>query len=356
MSAISPIEYISHESSNPPRRLHHFKVDPKQTTIELVNASDTCIGLETVTSMAKRKGATLAINGGWFQGDPLLGAPDGPFKMQGSILGSKGTLSGALGWKIGGAFTLIDRIVISSSIFCAGQIFPISGINRKMTEEAAILYTPAFNKTTMTPPGVLEIEITRGKFSKILGKKGSSSIPLDGAIYALGKKQAPLFKLALVNKTIDIRHIIKPFFFSQAAPLWKSADYILNGNIILFDKKLITDYQKEALAQNIYENNYARTSIGIDERQIWHIVIVEANHKDKQGMSLKRLAQFMLEIGCKAAIAIDGGGSSTVYYRDATHYFQAHTHHSYQQNNVFYHPNGGERPVGNAIIVKLKGK
>ncbi len=346
-----PVQYTRHELKNPLRTIHHFKVDPKQERVELVNGSDSAVGIETVSSIAKRKGALLAVNGGYFQGGPLLGAPDGPFKINGVISGSSYSPSGALGWKENGTLSLIDRITIHSSLNIAQKSFPITAINRSIHEDSAIFFTPNFNRTTLSPAGTLELEITQNKISSILGKKGSSIIPPFGGIYSVGKKRESSILQSLAGKPAQIWHSIKPVFSPEKAGLWNMVDHIVNGALILFNKKKCSS---ESLPQNTYKSRHARTAIGIDAKQIWHICVVEAHHKGREGMTMSELADWMSSIGCHYAIALDGGGSSTVYYLGKTNQIITHKNHPYMQNNVYYHPDGGERPIGNAIIIKKR--
>ena len=350
----APIDYIRIESKTPSRMIHHFKVNPQQVVIQLVNGSDCCVGLETVSSIAKRKGAVLAINGGYFQGGPLLGAPDGPFKINGLISGSSYSLSGALGWKENGSVSVIDRIFIHSHLSCGGKSFPITAINRNIHFDSAILYTSNFNKTTMTPAGTLEAEISGTQFSRILARSGSSIIPNIGGIYSVGKKYEGFIQTSILRKAAQVKHLIKPSLHPAKMGQWNMTDHIVNGVLILSGKKIISDYNKESVPELIYKPKHARTAVGIDDAQIWHIVIVEANHQGREGMDLNELSHLMLKMGCHSAIALDGGGSSTLYYDGKATQLTAHKNHPYMQNNVYYHPNGGERPIGNAIIIKKR--
>lgn len=82
-----------------------FEIDPLKYAIIPAKA----IGRETVLSIANRKGALLAINGGFFSRD---GLPAGILKIQGEWYGLPTKPRGAIGWRAGGEEVIFDRLLI----------------------------------------------------------------------------------------------------------------------------------------------------------------------------------------------------------------------------------------------------
>ncbi|MCF7806340.1 MAG: phosphodiester glycosidase family protein [Simkaniaceae bacterium] len=347
-------EYKTYSTDQPKQFIHHFKVNPKRLKIELINGTDSCLGLETVSSIAKRHNAILAVNGGYFQGVPLLGVPDGPFKINNLICGYKSGECGALGWNQRGKTAHIDRVKMKVALHAYGRTLPVDAINRKLHPGHAVIYTSNFNRTTMTLHGTKEHLIKNHIFHYLLDKNGNHTIPEDGFIYAIDAASKLLIPAFLNQRQAMIHTQIDPVLNPDRRQQWQSFDNIVNGVLILSNGTLIKDYEKENVSTVITKQKHARTAIGIDSQNWWHIVIVEAHHQGRIGMTMDELGILMQHIGCRFAICLDGGGSSSFSYQGKTHQFIGHKNHSFMQNNVYYHPDGGERPVGNAIIVKAK--
>ncbi len=89
-----------------------------------------------------------------------------------------------------------------------------------------------------------------------------------------------------------------------------------------------------------------RTAIGIRDDETILLVTVDGRTKESAGMSLTDFATLLRYLGCRYALNLDGGGSTTMYVAD------------YPHNGVVNHPsdNGhydfkGERGVSNCILV-----
>jgi hypothetical protein len=92
---------------------------------------------------------------------------------------------------------------------------------------------------------------------------------------------------------------------------------------------------------------HPRTAICLtgDNRII--LLVADGRHEQAQGLNLNELAQVMQRLGCRDAVNLDGGGSSTMYI---------------EGRGVVNHPsdnrsfdNEGERPVRTVLIVRRPG-
>ena len=350
LKANDSLLYKTYSTNSPKRKVHHFKINPRRINIELVNGTDTCVGLETVSDIARRKGAMLAINGGYFQGGSLLGAPDGPYKINSLLCGYRSGETGALGWREGGRSAHIDRIKMKVKLFCRGQLFSVDAINRKLHNNTSVIYTHNFNRTTLTTSGGKSFQLTN--VLKPTSNQGCHTIPHGGYIFAQGKDVHPKIPLFLMNRPAQIRASLNPILNPERSRQWQGFENVINGVVILSNFSLIRDYHKEGVSGSISNNKHARTAVGLDDNGWWHVVIVEARHEGRVGMTLHELGDLMKKLGCRFALSLDGGGSSTVFYNGSTKQFLTHKEHSFMQGNVYYHPEGGERPVGNAIVFK----
>ena len=62
---VAGLRYV-HRTIAGPLSIHILEVDPRLLRIEAVRALDDGVGRETVSSIAQRKGALAAVNGGFF--------------------------------------------------------------------------------------------------------------------------------------------------------------------------------------------------------------------------------------------------------------------------------------------------
>lgn len=87
-------------------------------------------------------------------------------------------------------------------------------------------------------------------------------------------------------------------------------------------------------------NRHPRTCLCETEKSVMFIT-VDGRQKEAQGMSLFEVQEFLKSIGCKNAINLDGGGSTTMWT---------------QNKGIVNFPSDktGERPVANALLILNK--
>ncbi|MCD0487305.1 phosphodiester glycosidase family protein [Pedobacter sp. MC2016-14] len=92
---------------------------------------------------------------------------------------------------------------------------------------------------------------------------------------------------------------------------------------------------------------HPRTCIGIKNNGKLIILTVDGRNSNAEGMSLPELTKIMRWLGCKAAINLDGGGSTTLWVKD------------FPNNGVINYPSDnkkwdheGERNVANVILLQ----
>lgn len=73
------------------------------------------------------------------------------------------------------------------------------------------------------------------------------------------------------------------------------------------------DVNSEGASQSFITGRHPRTAVGLVDEQHAIIVMVDGRSGDSKGMSLKALAQFMISLGAKQAVNLDGGGSSALW-------------------------------------------
>lgn len=111
---------------------------------------------------------------------------------------------------------------------------------------------------------------------------------------------------------------------------------------------LIYQGQNAMLSDNPFNNNrHPRSAIAITSDQKLIFIVVDGRNSLAAGMNLTELAKTLRWLGAKDAMNVDGGGSSTLYVKDAT------------ENSIVNHPcdnkkfdHEGQRSVANIIYLK----
>ena len=92
--------------------------------------------------------------------------------------------------------------------------------------------------------------------------------------------------------------------------------------------------------RSMYER-HPRSALGWNKT---HFFLVEVDGRQRGlsvGMTLDELGQYMAKLGCEEAMSLDGGGSSTFWYR----------------GRVMNSPcDGSERPVANGLVIVRKAR
>lgn len=73
---------------------------------------------------------------------------------------------------------------------------------------------------------------------------------------------------------------------------------------------------RNGIATEIKDNSrHPRTAIGQLDKNRYIIVVAEGRLKNADGLTLNELQKIFLDLGCQAAYNLDGGGSSTLYFK-----------------------------------------
>jgi len=106
--------------------------------------------------------------------------------------------------------------------------------------------------------------------------------------------------------------------FSTSAENWSEFEHIVGGTPVLVKAgKVIEDFSPEQILQSFLVHKHPRTAVGIKETGEWIFVVVDGYWlRLIGGMTIKKLARLMQELGCVQALNLDGGRSSTMVISD----------------------------------------
>jgi len=360
------VEYaqVQHNLGSDPVKMNLLRLDLRKVRLDVHHALDKAIGLETTSSIAKRKAAVAAINAGFFRLDKSEFAGD----AAGVLMIDKRLLSESKDARVAIAITnRPDRTVV---MFGHPELEPsirdkkntgieVNGINRQRGKDEVVVYTGEFGRTTLTGVSGVEMVVRKGKVISI-SKSGNNPIPNDGfvvsgdgdggdgllerwevgsrirlssvhpvAMYDFGPDIEQERKTTERLLTIDLESIASIEDATNGVP-----QLIKNGKIDI-------TWEKEKASKSFVETRHPRTAVAKMKDGKFLMVTVDGRQPGLSvGMSLYELADYLLSIGAVDAMNLDGGGSTTMIL----------------DGKVVNTPSDreGERKVGDAILVTLR--
>ncbi|MBM3295324.1 MAG: phosphodiester glycosidase family protein [Candidatus Aminicenantes bacterium] len=319
-------------------QIHILTLEPRLVRLELAVAMDEIVGAETTSSMASRRGALAAVNGGYFRTTGIYrGEPAGLLVLKGTILSEPD--AGRSSLAVSNAEGRI-RVAAARSAFSAELIVglhasrPISGFNRPRGQDELIVFLPEFHRSTLTAPDGLEAIIERGRVTLVKDGTGSAPIPRDGFVLsASGTARDWAAENVREGASVEIKTDLRsdpPFSFEPEFIVGAGPRLVRGGEIVAGEE--------EIFPEGFYGQRHPRTAIGVKADLTIVLMTVDGRQpKTSVGMSIPELAALMTELGCVEAINLDGGGSTTMVVRD----------------KVVNNPSdpAGERPVSDALVV-----
>ncbi|MDQ4121609.1 MAG: phosphodiester glycosidase family protein [Acidobacteriota bacterium] len=343
-----------------------LKIDLKKARLDVVHALDAAIGVEKTNSIAARHNAFAAINAGFFRLDRSIfnGEANGILQIDRELLSESFGNRIALGIINGNDKTEINfgHLRASSIVgFGVDSEFAFSGVNRERKPDEIILFTPHFNRTTLTDSNGTEIilkdcstgvsKIACSKFEVVEGK-GSSSIPPAGFVISIGKnafekssnilyfarKKSPV--RGQLNEILRLVNLVEPLESAKQSFFKKAEDIVGGVPQLIKNGKIEITWEQEKSSKSFVETRHPRTAIAKlnDGRAL--LVTVDGRSDVSAGMNLQELAEMLLEMGATDAMNLDGGGSTTMFL----------------DGKIVNKPSDkeGERPVSDAILVTLR--
>ena len=315
---------------------------------------------ETTSALAAAKGATAAVNAGFFVLDPAAGAPGDP---AGVGVYADRLLSEATNGRPAFVFSAdaeeagVARHTWTGTIRSGHKTLGLDGVNRvpglirncggtgdqptdrplhdtTCTDPAeAILFTSDYGTRTPAGPGVELLVDNRNRVTEVRDPRGGQLAPGTRAIQATGAKADAL-------RTFGSRLTITSTLRGH------TDDYVLNGG-----PELVRDGRQHATPATdgmvrpndpsfyygwVHKRN-PRTIAGVDRHGRILLATIDGRSTTSLGLSIAEGAAVARALGMRDAINLDGGGSTTMV----------------ANNQVINKPSdaAGERPVGDAILI-----
>jgi hypothetical protein len=308
------------------------KLDPIKVRLASVLSQDDVMGVERVDAIAARRGAVVAINGGFF--NIKNGEPTGLLKVAGELVSDTEVHKGVVAIRapeVGRTELDFDQVAVRVTLSYRADgrdwTAPIDGVDTTRERGKLMLYTPSYFMDSDTAPGGVEWILTPASATDtfrvidIRSDAGHTPIPARGAVLSFGGLDVPAALDALVPDTVVA--LTRQWTSLQGSPpgRFESFDHVVNGaGLLKRDGRTPDNWQtRERLnPQNFIDMRHPRTVIGTDDRGAIWFVIVDGRRPDfSVGMTLPELVRLCDRLGLRNALNLDGGGSTTLVVKGA---------------------------------------
>ena len=299
-------------------------------------AADNLFARATVRDISLKQQALAAVNGSFFA--LTTGAPIGLLLSEGRILSSSFINRSVFGIRTDGTCFISQARLFAAIAEDSGKVYLASAVNRPAIRNEIVLYTPHWGPRTRTAPDPSRREFALAKDGEILGAAtGNMVIPRDGyVVSAQGKAIRELRRRLKIGEGVTV--------YARLNGIFRGARFAIGGGPTLVQGwEVKVTAKEERFGPEIARGRAARTAIGYLGGTDLVLVTVDGPPRQRQprvvpsvGMTLYEMARLMRELGCKEAINLDGGGSSTMVVQGRT------------VNNP---SEGADRLVQNALVV-----
>jgi len=300
-------------------RVDVLEADLNMIEVGSVLAKDQVIGQETVSQMVERTGALAGVNGGFsFSNDPwntFHGDPRDLYMYDGEILSEplSSRSSFAIVEENGRQRPVFDQFSWRGRVTIGRTSFQLTGVNRKRDSADVVLYTPEYNRSTLTNGLGREYLCRADQCQMIEG--GSAIIPQNGFVLSLGSAYLSEHPELPPKGPYELRHTLS----SQRFILDRTPQYICTaGPTLLRNGELVLDFEGESIRPTFGSSRHPRTAVGYnpESHTLWLVTVDGRQPGWSAGIRLDDLARYFLEIGATEAYNLDGGGSTTMAIGD----------------------------------------
>jgi hypothetical protein len=254
-----------------------------------------------LSRLADGFGGEGGINGGYFDGS----VPIGSLLVEGVPVALAHGNRSAVGWNRSGDVHFGNG-AYRAWVLAGAQSLPVSKLNGEVPPESAGLFTAPSGAFANVGDG-LKIHIRNGVMTWRSFAQGIHPVPGDGFLLvvrgALQKRmmEFPLQTPAELQITWQDGTMERMDFVLQAGPL-----LLLEGQPALGN---------EGLPPSLTALRHPRTLVGYDGKHMWWMVVDGRNSWRSTGVTLEEAKRLAAAAGLTHALNLDGGGSSTLWWR-----------------------------------------
>ena len=294
-------------------------------SLDVAMAKDTFSAREPLSSMASRKGAVAAINGGYF----ILksGEPVDMLVINGKLLANPERYRSFFGISVNNAPVIVMPTFSMSVTVGNGNPIKITRLNRDPENPDPVVFTSDYGNSTRTQDRY-EYIVQNGRISA--SSMGNSNIPDHGFVLSIGPKYHEYMTQRInVGDTANLNIFSYPDFGGLKGGFTAGPMLIDNGDP--------APYQNEEFGKSgITSGRHPRTAACMTHHNHLRFVVAEGRSDYSIGLTIPELIEIMQSLGCISAINLDGGGSSEMIINGKIANLTS---------------GGSERPLSNAILI-----
>ena len=315
------IEYANEFVRDVPWSIHVVKINRKRSDLKLITtlAEGEIFGLaslpEQINSVPPQIGQAVAgINGDFFlmATQPYQGDPRGLQIINGELVSAPG--SEVCFW-LEGSRPKIGKVISKFKVtWPDGTETPI-GLNEGRSENETVLLTPTLGPSTRTTNGV-ELILERAGWQWLPLRAGKNYSVRVREIAGTNTPLAPDFLILSLGPGVlfpEVKTGMKLKISTATFPdLSKVQTAIGGGPMLVHDGEIPIRQPGAHMTAHAKERN-PRTAFGWNDSNYFFVVVDGRRKNVSLGMSFRELAVEMAALGCKEAMNLDGGGSSTIW-------------------------------------------
>lgn len=207
----------------------------------------------------------------------------------------------------------------------------VVGLNEVGFDDGAVLYTAAVGaRTPMTPGTQYVLERVRGEWLPLrVGRSLDARVReiRDSGRWPVGRDDLVLTLGDGLGLNLQVGDHVA--VVPQTHPDLSGVETALGGGPTLVR-------QGKAMTWSGFPRRHPRSAIGWNERWIYLVEVDGRQGGLSVGMTFPELADYLVRLGCREAVNLDGGGSSTLWL----------------MGRVMNSPSDGvERPVANGLVL-----
>ncbi|MEN9229368.1 MAG: phosphodiester glycosidase family protein [Thermostichus sp. DG02_5_bins_236] len=267
------------------------------------------VGLGELPFFTREQGALAAINGGFFNRNTRQ--PLGAIRVDGRWISSPILGRGVVAWSDQGTVRF-GRLRMQAELRNGiGDRIPLMGINTGYILPGISQFTPDWGSTYTTQTDnetLLLVQADRVQAILPAGLAGSVRVPIPVGGYVLAARE--LDGSLEAQKLVVGDHL--SLHLALDPPELEVYPHLLGaGPLLLLDGQVVLDAELERFQPAFRTQRAARSGIGLLEsgHLLW---VTVGNAQESQGITLLEMAQLMQQLGCRHALNLDGGNSSTL--------------------------------------------
>lgn len=154
-------------------------------------------------------------------------------------------------------------------------------------------------------PDITEMIVENGVVKEIRQNMEATEIPINGYVVITRKDNTPL-----ITENFNVGDPVR-LDISTTPDMTRMKMAVSGGGMLVVDGVIPQTFTHEVTGR------HPRTAVGSSQDgKTIYLVVVDGRQTHSIGMTMQELAEFMLELGCYNALAMDGGGSSTLVSRE----------------------------------------